>query len=373
MSGAGGATDRRPRSAKRVFLFLAFLGLGVVVAAEAAVRVRAHLKYGELLEIEQLFEPHTEADIAVGRPNLDVFFAKQTRVRTDSRGFRSPELAVPKPPGTLRLAFLGGSTTFNSFASSNETCWSAQVVAGLRERFEDVTFDYANAGVTGYRIYQSLQALEHRVAELEPDVIVIYHATNDMAVDSERLAEEAGVHRRPPAPNFLERHSVLWRLIVKNLRYRRNQESGLAVDAKLDFDPTLTSPGYAERLTTLVERAQEVADLVVVITFTTKFRAEQPLEVQLENLQQSFTFMPYLTPEDTLAGYDEYNRKIVEVAEATGALLVDERFSIPGDDEHFGDSVHFNDPGLALQAARVLRALEQSPRFLALVDGVRSE
>jgi lysophospholipase L1-like esterase len=300
-----------------------------------------------------------------------VHFAKQSWVDTDSEGFRSPELAEPKPPGTLRFAFLGGSTTFNSFASSNDACWSAQLIQGLREAHTDVAFDYLNAGVTGYRVRQSRWALEHRVKQHDPDVIVIYHATNDMAEDSERLAVEAGVIVKSPPPSFLERHSVLWRLIVKNLRYGKTQEAGLDADRKLDFDPTLVSPGYRDRLEQLVREAQEVADLVCVITFTTKFRAEQPLEVQLENLKQSFTFMPYLDPASTLAGYEEYNRRIVEVAEATGALLVDERFSIPGDAEHFGDSVHFTDAGLKLQAARVERALEASAAFQALLEAKR--
>ncbi len=364
-------SPRAPRSKLRVLLFLAFLLLGAVLAAEAAVRARAHLKYGQFLEIGDLFTNAKGVSLPIGKPNLNVHFAKQSWVTTDSHGFRSPELEMPKPPGRVRLAFLGGSTTFNSFASSNAAMWSAKVVDGLRERYPDVEFDFVNAGVTGYRVAQSRLALEHRVKALDPDVIVIYHATNDIAEDSYRLAQAAGlVPEKQPVP-FLERYSVLWRLVQKNLRYADSQDAGLDATRKLDFDPATTSPGFRERLNGLVQEAKQVADLVVQITFTTKFRAEQSREVQLENLQQSFTFMPYLSPEATLAAYDEYNRAIEAVAQDQGSLLVDERYSIPGDSEHFADSVHFTDLGLELQAKRVLRALEQSAAFLVVLKSIQ--
>ncbi len=326
--------------------------------AEIGVRVRAHLKYGELLEIGELFEFDEQIGIRVGKPSLDVFFANESQVNTDHFGFRSAELEQPKPEGRFRLAFLGGSTTFNSFASSNESMWSYLVTQGLAERFPETEFDYVCGGVTGYRVKQSRIGFEHRVRPLEPDLVFIYHATNDLAEDSHGLAQAAGLVSAPRAPGFLEKNSVLWRLIVKNLRYGASQEAGLSESAKLDFDPAATSPGFEERLRGLVEEVQATGAEVVLVTFATKFRAEQSPEEQLANLQQSFTFMPYLSPEDTLAGYVEYNRAIERVAEATGALLVDERFSIPGDAAHFADSVHLRDLGLQAQAARVLRGLE---------------
>ena len=346
------SSDRPRRSPARILLFLLILAGGAVATAEIGVRVRAHLRYGELLEIGELFDFDEQLGIRVGKPNLDVFFAKESQVNTDSFGFRSAELEQPKPEGRFRLAFLGGSTTFNSFASSNETMWSYLVTKGLAERFPEADFDYVCGGVTGYRVKQSRIGFEHRIQPLEPDLVFIYHATNDLAEDSHGLAQAAGLVPAPRAPGFLEERSVLWRLIVKNLRYGASQEAGLSEVAKLAFDPTETSPGFEERLRGLVEEVQATGAEVVLVTFTTKFRAEQPLEVQLANLQQSFTFMPYLSPQDTLAGYVEYNRVIEKVAGETGALLIDERFSIPGDAAHFDDSVHFSDKGLEAQAAR---------------------
>ena len=82
--------------------------------------------------------------------------------------------------------------------------------------------------------------------------------------------------------------------------------------------------------------------------------------------------MPFLDVEGLLDGYAEYNRVIREVAWATGAILIEGEDTIPGDPEHFADSVHFRDPGLALQARRVLAGLLAAPAFQDLVERARA-
>ena len=48
-------------------------------------------------------------------------------------------------------------------------------------------------------------------------------------------------------------------------------------------------------------------------------------------------------------------------------VLIEDEHSIPGDDEHFADSVHFEDPGSRRMADRVLAVLADSPALGALV------
>ena len=52
--------------------------------------------------------------------------------------------------------------------------------------------------------------------------------------------------------------------------------------------------------------------------------------------------MPFMTPAGLLDAYAQYNRIIAEVVLDTGALLIDDEMMIPGDSEHFNDTVHFN-------------------------------
>ena len=367
-------TTQRRRGARRK---LAVLLLGFVLAlfaAEAAVRVRSYIRYGPVDDIYDLYEWHPEARIRVPIPNTSVVIARRSQIDIDSRGFRNPEVEHPKPQDTIRLAFLGGSTTFCGEVKGNAQTWAHLVAQGLAEAYSEARFDYINAGVTGARIEDSIQSLELRVKAMDPDVIVIYHATNDLAVDSKELAIAAGLAEKHPPPNWLQRHSQLWELTLKNLRWSRAQSTGADQNDKLDYDPVALAQGaFQERLTRLVRNAQEVADVVVVITFTTKTRREQPLEEQLENLEQSFQFMPYFSPEGSLQGYEAYNDVIRTVAAETGALLVDGEYELPGDSEHFKDSVHFTDLGSEAMAQRVLARLQGAAPLEELIEARSSK
>jgi lysophospholipase L1-like esterase len=69
--------------------------------------------------------------------------------------------------------------------------------------------------------------------------------------------------------------------------------------------------------------------------------------------------MPFMTPSGLIASYARYNEVIRDVAASTGAILIDGEHTIPGDAEHFSDSVHFTDAGSRAMADRVLRALTE--------------
>ena len=112
---------------------------------------------------------------------------------------------------------------------------------------------------------------------------------------------------------------------------------------------------------------------MAVATFSHQARADQPSEVRREACRSSLYYMPYLTPDDVLLLFAEYNRVIREVAAEEGALLIGGEDAIPGDSVHFNDSVHFKDPGARKMAERVSTALAESPDFRALVERKASE
>ena len=76
-------------------------------------------------------------------------------IKMNSLGFRSPELGIQKATGTIRLAFLGASTTFSAEASSNEVACPHLVWVQLQENYSDIEFDFVNAG--GYAVDSSLR------------------------------------------------------------------------------------------------------------------------------------------------------------------------------------------------------------------------
>jgi hypothetical protein len=98
-------------------------------------------------------------------------------VEINSLGFRTREFSPAKPPGTIRVACLGGSTTVQG--RTNGETYPAILEKRLSETHPAHTIEVLNLGVSGV---SSAHWLE-RAAELfryEPDVVVQYEAVNDI-------------------------------------------------------------------------------------------------------------------------------------------------------------------------------------------------
>jgi len=346
-------------------LSLAAAGLVLaLIALEVAVRVRQYRRYGTTVTSYYRFATDPETGLRIPEPGHSV-----GPISVNSRGFRGPEIEVPKPAGRLRIAFLGASTTFCAEASSFEATWPSLVVAGLRAAEPGLDLDFVNASSGGFTVEQSERNLESRVAPLAPDVIVYYEATNDLTVDTRRLAIEQGLYEAEESD-----HSAIgdwwltWFLVEKNLHQFLHARSSTEL---LHFEPRELSRGFEQRLEHFVRAAQERCPVVALVTFSIQIRADQTPERQREAAASALYYMPFLDPPGLLAGYGEYNRVIRAVAQRTGAILIEGEETIPADSGHFADSVHFRDPGNRIQAQRVLEGLRAAPAFRALLEHAR--
>ena len=105
---------------------------------------------------------------------------RQHRREHNSLGFRGPEIAPRKPAGTLRIACLGGSSTYGFGPSSNETTWPMRLEHHLRQALPAQAIEVINGGCQGYSTFESLGNLAFRMLDLSPDVVIVYHTVNDM-------------------------------------------------------------------------------------------------------------------------------------------------------------------------------------------------
>ncbi|MFH0946684.1 MAG: SGNH/GDSL hydrolase family protein [Planctomycetota bacterium] len=362
----GQKPDAAP-SAKASFgkKLLLLLGTLVVILTllEVAMRVRMKMKYGRTGNEFYASEVHPAAGFRVPLPDQEI-----GPLHINSHGFRGPELETPKPGGRVRIAFLGASTTFCAEASSDEKTWPGQLIRMLSERFPMNEFDYVNGGIPGIGADESRRNLEYRIAPLQPDIMVIYHATNDLSRDTRLLAEKQGLFTvKGDERSFLARISVTWDLIEKNLKVRARTRAAMNEGDRLQFDATELSAQYRQVLTRLVEKAKSLCDRVVVVTFSTRLRKEQSAEERLAACNTSLLYMPYMTVDGLLAGFAAYNQVNREVAAATGSLLVDGEDSIPANEAMFKDSVHLSDLGCEKMAARIFSRLVEDPGFLEIL------
>ena len=101
--------------------------------------------------------------------------------RHNALGYRGEEVATPKPPGVLRLAVLGGSTVYSFGVDHYARSFPHLLQEELRGRGHPEV-EVVNAGASSYSTWESLVNLEFRVLDLEPDLVVVYHGTNDAAL-----------------------------------------------------------------------------------------------------------------------------------------------------------------------------------------------
>lgn len=99
-------------------------------------------------------------------------------IDNNALGYRGALVDVPKPAGVYRIVAIGGSTTFGA-GMDWQFAYPAQLQTVLHEDFGYTHVEVVNAGVLGYTTWNSLVNFEFRILELDPDLIIIYHATND--------------------------------------------------------------------------------------------------------------------------------------------------------------------------------------------------
>jgi hypothetical protein len=99
-------------------------------------------------------------------------------VHTNSFGLRSPEVAVPKPTGTLRVLLLGDSFTFGLKVRDDQV-FARALEQTLRTDLGSPV-EVVNAGVVSYCPLLEYLQYRHHLAVLEPDLVVLNFDMSDV-------------------------------------------------------------------------------------------------------------------------------------------------------------------------------------------------
>jgi GDSL-like Lipase/Acylhydrolase family len=317
-------------------------------AGEILLRVVQMSKFGTATTVE---ESDKFVEDSVTGLRLPAPGSEHGRIHYNSLGFRGPELAMPKPAGTIRIAYLGNSTTLDAYAGDAES-WPAVATAVVRRSAGECGVDHLNAGVAGFATDRMRRYFEGRVRQTEPDVVVVLPRDINLDLDTYVVSHgmHDGVHYRP---SWLARHSVLWSkielnaTIIRRLRAAKRPKDSAAIPAHAvvaEFEP---------RLRALVGEIRRSGQLPVLLAVSGQVRRDQSKPEQLAAAETDLFYMPYMTIEGLLDLRDEYNRVIREVGAGMGAAVIDAHLAVPGDKRHFQDSLHFAPTGSAM-AGRVI-------------------
>jgi lysophospholipase L1-like esterase len=104
---------------------------------------------------------------------------RSPNINTNSFGLRSPEVAVPKPAGTVRILLLGDSFTFGLRVADNET-FGRQLEKRLRATYGSNSIEVVSAGVISYCPLLEYLQYRHHLHVLEPDLVVLNFDMSDV-------------------------------------------------------------------------------------------------------------------------------------------------------------------------------------------------
>lgn len=182
----------------------------------------------------------------------------------NSFGWRGPDVALNKPPDTIRLAFVGASTTVSAYGYpfSHPEYIGYWLNLWAQAQGHRVRFEVINGGRTGIDSSSISAIVRDEIAPVEADLVIYYEGANqfwpgtvlDLPKGDKALTAPTSTF---PPPTWLERHSAIARRVVTagNLIAGR---SGLE-PVKPDFparwaeglnlsDPDLDAPGLPSNL-----------------------------------------------------------------------------------------------------------------------------
>ena len=335
-----------------------------VAMAEVALRLLAPIPYSMKVQ----YEP----DGFVGQrlvPKRHYRLADGGLCTVNSAGYRGPEFEIPKPAGFFRIVALGASSTF-SYQTDDAEIWTRRLEEKLRARYGPA-IEVVNAGVPGYSAFTSKVHYLYRIRALEPDVLLVYHAWNDMKF-FRRIEEgedfEAPSFRPRPIRDFLRRFQILWRL--RSLF--DSSQGGLPPREQgwLEVDSAeavaIPEGGRAHRW----ERAnyEDLALLVSADGVLPIFVSQAGLLAE-ENLDDPEVRHRVYTEYQGL-DYPEILRQWAAIgaiqraaAERRGGLFIDAYAAVPHRIENFRDHVHLTPAGNEAVAEAIFTGLVRSTAF----------
>lgn len=325
------------------------------------------------------FKPNIR--FAGSHPNQE----KKSARSTDKHGFlsRNNDLEYRKPPNEIRIATIGGSTTASINLEYDQN-WPGYIGNLLKDEFPAKDIRVINAGTPGFDTAQGIGNLALRVMPFNPDIVIIYHAYNDLkAIRPNRTfrpdyshlhTAPYGEHKEPHLLIKLLNNSMFYVRMRNSYREHKNavdkyEQLNLRGKGKnrLSHVPQEALETFKQNIRRMIAIARAGDAKVILSTFASlhnpKLDWSQPetfhssSEFQKRCLGGIIHFNPGLNVEGVFDGLSRYNALLREVAAQEKCSLVDNANLIPHEDQYFVDRVHFSNLGARRMALNLFPAV----------------
>lgn len=343
---------RRPRSLARALAVALVVLVLTPVAAELAFRLRRSAKQDRALEN---FRQHLLTGEICGYEAraYTVFQRPRSKDAGNSLGFLGEEWPRTPRPGVPRIVCLGGSTTEGGNPKGLAGSYPYLLEHEL-ERRTGRDFEVLNAGISAWTTAEMLVSWFLTLQSLDPDVLVLHEAVNDLEPRLRADFEPDYSHWRHPVrvrPTLgPERWLVDWSRLYVFLELRNGRAQDiLALTTDRDGPPEpLLAEGKLPHRTSLAFR-RNIASISLSARGAEKTVALMTLPTGPAQVDAYWRY-----------GIAENNQHLRELSAEHGLVLVDaaRAFEARADmAPHFKDLVHLEVPGNQFKAELVADAL----------------
>ncbi len=320
----------------------------LLMAVEATVRLREHVVHGQSGTEVDLYK----VDPVLGKlPRAGAQMVSGSATTTINRwGMRGHDVALEKPPGVTRILCLGESTTFGQPGDDDVAIWPARLEHLLNADAGDNAYEVLNGSAAGYTVYDSRLQFDHRLAQFEPDAVIIYHAATNITAHARRQFAREEAASQSLLTELRDRYSLAYVLLRANTAaLLESQFAG----RRHDHLNKGTECYFRDDLAGLIDDCRQRGCKVIVCTFPHAFDARQQPSMARQLAASALYFNPQLTLAGLIDAYDRYNDAIRQIATDHGAVLADLDRQVSRGSAPFVDSVHLSASGHT-QVAQIL-------------------
>lgn len=354
----GGALARWVRSWTERQIEIAF-GAGLIVfvacalvAGELAARAHEALSGPPAGEIDWgavMAEMQTGGEGKISRfpPNTTV-----GHMVFNARGFRGPDVVVPKPEETIRIAVLGDSKVFNA-EFGEEHLVAVRLGEALAQRAPACQFDHISIAGPAYTMAEMAELIETDGQPVDPDIYVMLSGSLRDVVLMHGAVDPNGGHVADYP--FLSHYSELWDKLSRAFslvrQERMAQQRGPLPDERLAEIAGMIS-GPAEQI------AAATGDKpLLAIGYRGQLREGQSHAELMAHTRALRTETKNMGSAD-LARLNNHLVTALETEAARhGWIFIDPIGAMPANAEIFIDRTHFTRQGIDLFAGAVADAL----------------
>lgn len=372
--------EQHPRKTLLLFLALIFFSAAFitekVLAWQAPTKKSGVKRCIRLREEEPLFIGKftpTEEDLRLA----DSLVKKEYPFRTDRDGFILPARVHEQPD--LTLVFLGGSTTACYYVDEEKRF--PYLAGRLLEAETKLRVNSYNSGVGGNYSLHSLDILLNKVIPMKPDMVIMMHNINDLAVlmyagsywsqDFKKGKTSPLMEFQPMAVNFRQLPDYFFphltqalKSLEKSLRRTLRPKQARAPDdelreirgKKISLDRDLLLKEFKMNQQTFINicRARKITP--VLMTMASRLTATpDPLVSRLtKGLEQDHG----LVYQEYREIFQLFNQAIRLLAQENRVPLIDLAQAVPPDKEYIYDLVHFTNRGSGYAAGVIKEGLK---------------